>query len=56
MACKCIACGECNGNGRVRISFDDDLVSCPDCDGSGLSEVCEECRDAEWDDEDRHFA
>jgi len=59
MTCKCVICGECMGNGRVWRSFSgkylgnnrcddlDDMESCPDCDGSGITEICDECMNCE---------
>lgn len=59
MACRCVSCGECSGSGRAWQDFEgrylgshrgddlDELVQCFDCGGSGLSEMCDECRDAE---------
>ena len=55
--CKCVSCRECNGTGHIFVSFSgkyrgafkcDDLDSmekCEDCNGSGLSEMCDDCRD-----------
>ena len=55
--CKCVSCGECNGQGVVFYSMggkyrgafkNDDLDSmetCDDCGGTGLSEMCDACRD-----------
>lgn len=55
--CKCVACGECNGSGRVFYSFSgkyrgafscddlDQMEICDDCGGTGLSEMCDDCRD-----------
>ena len=60
VACRCVACGECGGAGTVWYSFPgegggeylgrrrcddlDELASCPECSGYGLSEVCDHCR------------
>lgn len=58
MACECVSCPECGGSGSVWFSFSgkyigrnrhddlDELETCHKCDGSGLSELCDECRDA----------
>jgi len=59
--CKCVRCGECNGSGRVWETFDgkylgdhrsddmDELICCPDCDGSGVTEYCDGCMKLEMD-------
>jgi len=64
MACTCKPCPECGGTGDVWISFDgeylgryrcddlDELDVCPECDGSGLFEMCDECMMAEDDAQD----
>jgi hypothetical protein len=52
--CSCVPCDWCHGSGHVwqclngdivRDRCDDmgDLIPCPDYDGSGVSEVCENC-------------
>lgn len=65
MSCKCVRCTECGGTGDVWYSAigeylgnsrcDDldelDSGGCLDCDGSGILEMCDECREA-WEDED----
>jgi hypothetical protein len=50
MSCSCVICGECNGSGFHRV--DDwtqpegyDLETCEECRGSGICELCEECRE-----------
>lgn len=57
MSCKCVTCGECGGSGTVWISFSgkylgnhrcddlDEMERCEECEGSGLTELCDECRD-----------
>lgn len=66
MACECVRCDECDGTGTVWFAFpgpdkgrylgrhrSDDLdepETCNQCDGSGLSEVCYECQEREYDD------
>lgn len=57
MACKCVWCTECDGSGDVWVSpFGhyrgrhkaddlDHLEICGCCDGEGISEVCDECRE-----------
>ena len=57
MGCKCVTCGECGGTGNIWISFSgeylgnnrcddlDELDTCPECGGDGLSEMCDECRE-----------
>jgi len=64
MSCSCVLCEGCGGTGDVWISFSgkylgryrcddlDELDTCPDCNGSGSIEMCNECqeeaRDEEW--------
>jgi hypothetical protein len=55
--CTCVSCGACDGSGSVWYSFSgeylgnsrcddlDDLQTCDECNGSGLSEVCDLCQD-----------
>jgi len=55
--CGCIPCSECEGSGTVWISFSgeylgnnkcddlDDLETCPACEGTGLSQICDSCRE-----------
>lgn len=65
MTCSCIPCGECGGSGNVWLSFTgkylgnhrcddlDELETCAECHGSGIDEMCDECREkedeAEWE-------
>lgn len=61
--CTCASCGSCGGTGNVWFTFDgkylgnhrcddlDELQRCDDCEGSGLSDVCELCAYQEEDDE-----
>ena len=61
MPCTCEICKECAGNGDIWFSIGgkylgknrcDDLDRidvCPYCHGDGVSEVCDECREAEWE-------
>jgi len=62
MACKCVNCDWCHGSGHVwitgngeivrnRCDDDGDLYPCPECNGSGLAEECEECFAADNDDD-----
>ncbi len=56
--CKCIICAECDGTGNIWISFSgeylgnhrcddqDEIEECPECDGNGISDMCDDCRDA----------
>ncbi len=59
-ACTCTKCGECGGTGEVWVSFIDgeyrgrfrcddldELDICPDCDGDGITEMCEGCMEEE---------
>lgn len=55
MTCACIRCDTCKGLGNVcmddpQASEGWDLETCPDCHGTGISEKCEECQEAELDD------
>jgi hypothetical protein len=55
MTCTCTPCSECGGGGSVFISATgeylgphrrddlDELETCPECNGSGVGEYCEEC-------------
>lgn len=55
--CRCVSCAECDGTGNVWFSFSgqylgnnrcddlDDLRTCDECNGSGLSEMCDLCQD-----------
>lgn len=49
--CKCVSCGACRGSGQVMVPTigypEDDLEPCSECDGTGLTEVCQRCRDLE---------
>ena len=65
--CTCVKCSECNGTGNVWISFSgkylgrfhcddlDELDICPDCDGSGITEICDSCMGAEEEARDREW-
>jgi hypothetical protein len=64
MTCECVLCDECRGTGRVWYSFSgrylgnkrcddlDSLDSCAQCNGSGFSEICDKCRQEQYDDND----
>ena len=66
MACKCITCSECDGFGNIWFSFSgkylgkfkcsdmDEMDTCMECDGEGLAELCDECREA-WEEEQKEF-
>jgi len=57
MACECVRCPECDA-GSIWISFSgkymgkyrcddfDEMDTCPECDGKGIIEICDECREA----------
>lgn len=49
--CRCLRCSDCGGSGRVEVktgSYPEwDLESCPECEGTGISEMCRLCSDAE---------
>jgi hypothetical protein len=56
MACACVACEECGGSGHVWRSFSgkylgnhrcddlDELETCEECHGSGITEMCDGCQ------------
>ena len=56
MSCQCVPCSECGGTGVVFRSFTgnylgnhrcddlDEMETCDECGGDGLSEMCEECQ------------
>lgn len=58
MSCKCVLCPECDGSGSIWISFSgkymgkfrcddlDERDTCLECDGEGIVEWCDECREA----------
>jgi hypothetical protein len=52
--CECVRCDNCDGLGRVRTGFLDDSELCDECSGTGVSDVCDECRD--WSDDDETLA
>jgi hypothetical protein len=57
MKCTCVSCFECCGTGTVWFSFNgdylgyyrcddmDDMQICPECEGSGITEMCAHCED-----------
>ena len=52
--CACVRCLSCKGLGYFWDEFDYSEQgqmheTCDECDGSGLSEVCDRCRDIEAD-------
>lgn len=53
--CKCINCASCRGSGMTSYrtgSYPEwDLDSCLSCDGRGLIEECDRCRELEELDE-----
>jgi hypothetical protein len=61
MTCQCVSCGACGGTGHIWTDFrgrylgqhrsddTDELESCPDCDGSGITEECDSCSDSRVD-------
>jgi hypothetical protein len=50
MACKCVSCVTCRGSGHTwrwdELICGEESERCEDCDGSGLTEECDECMDA----------
>ena len=65
--CTCKRCPECGGTGDVWISISgkylgrfhcddlDELDTCPDCEGSGIIEMCDSCMEAEEEAMDREW-
>lgn len=56
MSCQCVRCGTCKGFGSIHDPFDYSGYPderCMDCDGSGLTEECDECMQAREDDYER---
>jgi len=55
--CICVTCGACDGTGHIYVDMRgryigrhasddmDEMVSCPACDGSGITEECDYCLD-----------
>ena len=54
--CQCVPCGECAGGGNVWFSFGhreylgsrrcddlDEMETCDECRGTGISEMCDRC-------------
>jgi RecJ-like exonuclease len=48
MACECVRCADCHGQGTIRVPGPgfDDLETCDECGGSGIVETCDECHDS----------
>lgn len=56
-SCSCVSCDECKGSGVIWVAVDgsylgcrrcddlDDVETCNECGGIGLTEICQECRD-----------
>jgi hypothetical protein len=55
--CRCVSCGECRGSGTVWFAFGgreylgngrrddlDEMETCHECRGSGISEECDRCQ------------
>jgi RecJ-like exonuclease len=63
VTCRCVSCSSCEGTGNVWLDFRgkylgnhrsddmDELVRCEDCEGSGISEECDECADRYMDED-----
>lgn len=61
MTCKCVWCGECDGSVVVWIGYSgkykgkysscdmDEPMTCPECDGEGITEMCAECEEKEYE-------
>jgi DnaJ-class molecular chaperone len=45
--CTCVSCGDCNGLGQIMVPTgaypEEDLETCPTCDGTGIVEQCGYC-------------
>lgn len=62
--CTCVSCNACGGSGNIWLDFKgrylgnhrnddlDQMETCDECHGMGLSEVCEACTDICSDEED----
>ena len=59
--CVCVRCDACSGSGTIQVGMDGlpnygddlyDLESCYECGGTGISEVCDRCRELEEFDHD----
>jgi hypothetical protein len=63
--CKCVRCPECKGAGHIWYAFDgeylgsarcddlDEMGPCDTCQGSGVTETCDSCRDEYQEQMDR---
>lgn len=64
--CRCVACSECRGSGHVWFAFGgreylgsgrcddlDEMEGCDECNGSGVSLVCDACQYAYEEEMDR---
>lgn len=61
--CTCTPCQECEGTGRVWFSFSgeylrkrrmddmDEMETCEECNGTGIEDVCDHCREIEMEQE-----
>jgi hypothetical protein len=60
--CTCVSCGECGGSGTVWFAFGgreylgnsrcddlDEMETCEECRGSGITEMCDYCQDTRDD-------
>lgn len=60
--CRCVRCPECRGSGHVWFAFGgreylgagrcddlDEMEGCDECQGSGITEMCDKCQ-REWED------
>lgn len=64
--CQCVSCGECGGHGTVWFTFGhkqylgnhrsddlDEMEGCDECQGSGISLMCDGCEYAYEEEMDR---
>lgn len=55
MSCSCLRCDDCKGTGLIWSVQDDGMEEsdfCEECCGSGTSDKCAECEQADIDAED----
>lgn len=64
--CRCVTCAECRGSGHVWFTFGgreylgagrsddlDEMEGCDECQGSGISLMCDSCQYAYEEEMDR---
>ena len=67
MSCTCTRCPDCEGTGHFYVSMGgeylgqhrlddlDELESCDQCGGSGIDSLCEECWEAQQEEDEREY-